>query len=161
MNTKITIRAYSKTDKPCVLELLKLNTPQYFSEEEEQDFVFFLENEIEQYYIFKQDQLIIGCGGINFEEEHKIGKISWDLFHPKYQGKGFGSLLLKYRIEKLKSNRIVETILVRTSQLVYKFYEKQGFELLEVKEDFWAKGFDMYLMKYKNLNKSKEEYSKP
>jgi ribosomal protein S18 acetylase RimI-like enzyme len=44
---------------------------------------------------------------------------------------------------------------------VYKFYEKQGFELMEVKEDFWAKGFDMYMMKYKNLNKSKEENSKP
>ncbi len=56
MNTKITIRVYSKTDKPCVLELLKLNTPQYFSEEEEQDFVFFLENEIEQYFVVQKDQ---------------------------------------------------------------------------------------------------------
>jgi len=37
------------------------------------------------------------------------------------------SALLKYRIEKIKSINGIQKITVRTSQLAYKFYEKQGF----------------------------------
>jgi [ribosomal protein S18]-alanine N-acetyltransferase len=33
--------------------------------------------------------------------------------------------------------------------VTYKFYEKQGFELFEIKKGYWAEGFDMYNMKYK------------
>ena len=80
------------------------------------------------------------------------GKISWDILHPQYQGKSLGSQLLKYRIEKIKVIDSIQKITVRTSQLAYKFYEKQGFELDEVKEDYWAKGFDLYRMEYKGLD---------
>ena len=76
------------------------------------------------------------------------GKISWDILHPEYQGKSLGSQLLKHRIGKLKSIDSIQKIIVRTSQLAYKFYEKQGFVLNEIKKDYWAKGFDMYSMEY-------------
>ena len=56
--------------------------------------------------------------------------------------------LLKYRIEILKSIDGIQKITVRTSQLAYKFYEKQGFTLKEIQRDYWAKGFDMYSMEY-------------
>ena len=42
----------------------------------------------------------------------------------------------------------VQTLIVRTSQLVYRFYEKQGFELEKVVKDYWAEGYDLYLMRY-------------
>jgi ribosomal protein S18 acetylase RimI-like enzyme len=43
----------------------------------------------------------------------------------------------------------ITTIMVRTSQLAYKFYEKNGFILKEIEKDYWAKGFDLYSMTYK------------
>ena len=66
----------------------------------------------------------------------------------EYQGKSLGAQLLKYRIEILKSIDGIQKITVRTSQLAYKFYEKQGFTLKEIQRDYWAKGFDMYSMEY-------------
>ncbi|NAA11186.1 GNAT family N-acetyltransferase, partial [Escherichia coli] len=42
----------------------------------------------------------------------------------------------------------IQKITVRTSQLAYKFYEKQGFTLKEIQRDYWAKDFDMYSMEY-------------
>lgn len=58
---------------------------------------------------------------------------------------------MKYRIEKLRSIDSIQKITVRTSQVAYKFYEKQGFELIEIIKDYWAEGFDMYSMEYKEL----------
>jgi ribosomal protein S18 acetylase RimI-like enzyme len=58
---------------------------------------------------------------------------------------------LKHRIDKLNSIGSIQKITVRTSQVAYKFYEKQGFELFEIIKDYWADGFDMYNMEYKQL----------
>ncbi len=148
MNNSITIREYKSIDKSSVMNLIRLNTPEYFAPEEENDFSNYLDNERELYYVLLFNEKIVGCGGINFAKNKTIGKISWDILHPEYQGKSLGTRLLEYRIEKLESIKSVQKITVRTSQVAYQFYEKQGFELKEIKKDYWAKGFDMYKMEY-------------
>ena len=146
------IREYSNKDKPKVIELLRKNTPKYFDISEENDFENYLENEIEDYYVFEENSKIIGAGGINYFTEQKVARISWDMIDPRYQGNGIGKKLTKYRINHLNSNSKIESIIVRTTQLVYKFYEKLGFELEKVEKDFWAKDFDLYQMKMNNKN---------
>lgn len=148
----ITIREYELTDKSAVMNLIRLNTPRYFAPEEEAGLSRYLDSERELYYVLLFNEKIVGCGGINFADHKTTGRISWDIFHPQYQGKSLGTQLLKYRIGKLKSLGGVQKITVRTSQVAYKFYEKQGFELIEIKKDYWAKGFDMYRMEYKALD---------
>lgn len=151
MNIEPHIRNYVLADHPYLLELLRLNTPKYFSPEEKKDLINYLDHEVEEYFVVEQAGRIIGCGGINFEDSKKVGKISWDILHTEFQGKGIGSLLLNYRINLLKNMDSIEKISVRTSQLVYRFYEKNGFELIEVKKDYWAKGFDLYNMIYREI----------
>lgn len=148
MQTAVVIREYDERDKGAVIELLKLNTPQYFAPEEEADLIHYLDHEIDHYFVLEYNGAVVGCGGINFSEDGATGKISWDILHPSYQGKGLGSILLNYRIKKLQSFRQIQNISVRTSQMVYKFYEKNGFELKEVIRDYWAEGFDLYQMEY-------------
>lgn len=145
----ICIRPYNNTDKAELLHLIDLNTPKYFAPAEKMDFQNYLEDEIELYYVITFKDKIIGSGGINFEKEKTIGIISWDMIHPDFHGKGFGKALLQYRISILKSFENVEKIIVRTSQMTFPFYQKQGFQLLEIKSDYWAKGFDMYYMEYR------------
>lgn len=148
MNDAITsIREFIISDESAVIDLLRLNTPKYFAPAEELDFLKYLENEIEFYYVLIFDNKIVGCGGINFDDI-QTGVISWDIIHPEYQGQSLGTQLLKYRIDKLKSIPIVQNIIVRTSQLTYKFYEKQNFKVIEIFKNYWSEDFDMYYMRY-------------
>jgi hypothetical protein len=41
---------------------------------------------------------------------------------------------------------------VRTTQLVYPFYQKLGFEIRKSEPDFWAPGFDLVEMELTNLH---------
>lgn len=142
------IRNYRTEDKEQLVQIIRENTSAYFAPEEESDFVDYLDNEIEEYFVVELNGKIIGCGGINFDENKTVGIISWGMIHPEYHGKNAGTALLQYRLKLLKSIESVKRITVRTSQLVYQFYEKNGFCLIESKKDFWAKGIDMYYMEY-------------
>ena len=137
------IRKYSNSDKPKIIELLRKNTPEYFDSSEEKDFENYLDNEVEDYFVYEIDSEIIGAGGINYFTEQKLARISWDMINPNSQGNGIGKKLTQYRINYLNENPKIELIIVRTTQLVYKFYEKMGFKLEKVEKDFWAENFDL------------------
>lgn len=138
------IRMHQEADRPRLLTLLRLNTPTYFFPTEEADFIDYLDHFADNYYVLEVDGEILGCGGFNLSEDAETGKISWDIFHPEHQGKGLGSALTQFRIQKIKEIEGVKTISVRTSQMAYKFYEKFGLELREVVKDYWEIGFDLY-----------------
>lgn len=140
------IRNYKKKDKDSILQLIDINTPKYFALEEKKDLVYYLDNELEDYFVIEQSGQVIGCGGVNYEDDFKTGIISWDIIHSNFQGRGIGRQLLNHRIDLLRSKKTVNKIVVRTSQLTDKFYEKSGFHLQDVKKDYWAEGFDLYYM---------------
>lgn len=141
------IRAYTIKDKEELVNLLRLNIPEYFAESEEKDFIEYLDNHLEFYFVVEDNGKIIGAGGFNHLPENNEARISWDIIHPDHQGKGVGKKLTRYRIDLIKKILPITIIRVRTTQLVYKFYEKMGFGLERVEKDFWAEGFDLYQMK--------------
>ena len=141
----MTIRPYTPADDAGILELLHLNTPQYFAESEKADLLDYLANHIDHYYIVEIDGTIMGCGGFNRTPDGKSGVLSWDIIHPDSQGKGVGGALVQHRINTMRELG-VESIGVRTSQHAYKFYEKMGFTLKEIVRDYWAPEFDLYDM---------------
>lgn len=142
------IRKYNKDDKADLIELLRLNTPKFFDPSEEKDYINYLEIHSTNYFVLEDGNKIIGAGGVNFGfDDGKTARISWDIIHPDAQGKGFGTKLTDFRIKEIKKNTTVNKIVVRTTQLVYKFYEKIGFQIEKIEEDFWTKGFDLYQMK--------------
>ena len=146
MDPKMTIREYTRSHREVILQLFRLNTPRYFSITEESDFIDYLENHAGHFFIVESRGVIAGCGGYNLFPEQADARISWDIFHPDFQGRGLGSALVRFRVDKLKAVPGIKTITVRTSQLVYPFYQKFGFELKEVVKDYWAVGFDLYRM---------------
>lgn len=145
------IRVYSSNDRDSLMTIMRLNVPDYFAESEIADFEYYLTHEIDQYFVIELNGELIGGGGINIDQAGKKAKISWDLLHPDFQNQGFGRELLQYRLNLLNEMKDLERISVRTSQLAYPFYEKNGFVLKEIIKDFWAKGFDLYDMDYQKV----------
>ncbi|MFD2601888.1 GNAT family N-acetyltransferase [Flavobacterium suzhouense] len=142
----MTIRSYTPADDESIITLLRLNMPKYFAQEEEQDLKDYFANHIDRYFVVEDNGNIIGSGGINITNNGKNAALSWDIIHPDYQGKGIGSQLTQHRLDVIKTIKSIENISVRTSQLVYKFYEKFDFVLQEIVKDYWADGIDMYRM---------------
>ena len=141
------IRPHQPSDQPHLIDMLRANTPASFAKEEEPDFIFYLKHETELYFVLEEENQIIACGGINFDQDGHTARISWDMVHPEFQGKGAGTQLLQYRINLVRQMKQIDTLIVRTSQTAYGFYEKNGFFLEEINKDYWAKGFDLYLMR--------------
>jgi ribosomal protein S18 acetylase RimI-like enzyme len=144
------IRAYTKDDKQKLIKLLRLNTPKFFDPSEEADFINYLEQHSDNYFVFESTNKIDGAGGINYGFDNgETARISWDIIHPDQQHKGIGTELTKFRINKIKENKSIKKIIVRTTQLVHSFYQKNGFQLEKIEKDYWAKGFDLYQMEIK------------
>lgn len=140
------IRPYQSEDFKFLIQLLQSNTPQYFAVAETQDFIKYLKEKREDYYVTEQQGKIIACGGINYLKEGTEARISWDMVHPDWHGKGIGKQLTQHRLAIIKNNPKIRTIVVRTSQLAYRFYQKMGFELAKIEKNFWAKDLDLYQM---------------
>ena len=81
---KTEIRTYAPADKEQIMSLIRLNIPHYFAPEEEDDFSDYLDHKRDLYYVLLCGDAIIGCGGINFDKDETVGKISWDIIHPDY-----------------------------------------------------------------------------
>ncbi|OKL41091.1 GNAT family N-acetyltransferase [Pontibacter flavimaris] len=141
------IRPYTPADKQQLLYLLRLNTPTYFAAEEERDFAGYLEKHVEDYFVVEEGNRLVGAGGINYFPEDGLARISWDVIHPNFQGKGIGRRLLQHRLQVIRNKPSINAVIVRTTQLVYRFYEKTGFALEKTEKDFWAKGFDLYQLR--------------
>lgn len=141
------IRTHNTEDNTHLLNLIRLNTPQYFAPSEEAEFNFYLQHYLENYFVVEKNGQIIGSGGINYFNDKTEARISWDIIHPAFQGKGIGTVLTRFRLNHLRDNSPVKVVYVRTSQLVYPFYQKMGFQLEKTQADFWAPGLDLYQMK--------------
>lgn len=141
------IRPYKYKDKDKLIELIRLNIPKYFAPSEEKDFTDYLDDYVEDYFVVEENGQIIGSGGINYFPDAGQARISWDIIHPEHQGKGIGRQLLQHRLQHIRKDPTIWYIVVRTTQLVYGFYEKMGFELEKTEKDFWADGFDLYQLK--------------
>ena len=140
------IRPYSPEDKPALLAILQQNIPQYFHPSEVNDYEEYLEKHLEDYFVAEENGKVVGAGGINYFPEEKLARLSWDIIDPDFQGQGIGKELTRHRINEIKSNAALTRIVVRTTQLVYRFYERMGFRLERTEKDFWAEGYGLYQM---------------
>jgi [ribosomal protein S18]-alanine N-acetyltransferase len=139
------IRPYHPSDRSALLEIFQLNTPRWFHPDEQKDLEHYLDEYSATYFVAEVNGKIIGAGGYHIAE-NKTGRISWYMFHPGFQGKGFGRKQVEHSLAILKQHLSPEKIEVWTSQLQHEFYGKFGFVTIETKDDFWGPGMHLYRM---------------
>lgn len=145
------IRDYTPKDFDEVLRIFDENVPQYFALDERADLIHYLNNGLDEYHLVELDGEIVAAGGINyFVDSLDSARLSWDFVSVEYHGKGIGGKLIQFQIDRLKKNSKIKQIIVRTSQHAYGFYQKNGFQLEKIEKDYWAEGFDLYLMEINN-----------
>lgn len=149
MNT--IIRKYESRDKQDCINAFKSNVPLFFTNKEIADFDSFLNKvesgtDITYYYVVIFNEKVIGCGG--FGDNYNNGKytLAWGLIHNDYHKKGFGIELLLHRIEKIKELKTASPLMLDTTQHSFGFFEKQGFRITKITNDYYEKGMHRYDM---------------
>ena len=146
------IRPYKSEDKEFLLDIFKLNTPKYLSPDEIDDLVSYLDENWKTYLTVESENQIIGGAGYQITDDGAIGRITWIFFHPDCVGLGMGRNVVEYCFSLLRKVTSIRKVVVATSQLAYRFFEKFGFQLTRTEKDYWGEELDLYFMEM-NLNK--------
>lgn len=144
ISADLVITPFTKQNMQEVSDLLQLNMPEYFHPNEEENLMDYLQMHGDNYFIARINNKPIGACGYHITAENE-GRISWTFIHPSFKGKGVGKALVCHCLEMIERHP-VNKIIVWTSNLSWKFYEKFGFILKTIKKDHWAKGIDLYYM---------------
>jgi ribosomal protein S18 acetylase RimI-like enzyme len=140
------IRKYISSDKEQLMEVFQANVPTYFDPKEATLFSTYLGKQSDTYWTVVLEDKVVGGIGYYFDEEDRSGQITWIFFDPEYSGRGLGKQAMKHCMDILESNPNLERMVVRTSQLAYRFFEKFGFQLQFSEKDYWGRGLDLYYM---------------
>ena len=144
------IRPYKTADKEHLLKIFSLNTPNYFDKNEIKDFENYLEQKPETYLTIEVDNTIVGGTGYYINEYDKSGRITWIFFDPSYAGKGLGKQSVEHCLKIFHKDKRVEKLIVTTSQLAYKFFEKFDYSINRIEKNYWGEGLDLYEMEKSN-----------
>ena len=110
-------------------------------------FESFLKNEklTENFYVVAEGVTIVSCGGFEMTAPHQMD-LNWGMVHRDFHRQGYGSALLRYRLERIRELLGEVTIRVETSQHSQGFFEKHGFETKETRLDGFGPNIDYVLM---------------
>jgi N-acetylglutamate synthase-like GNAT family acetyltransferase len=140
------IRPYRPSDQQILVEILKLNVPTYFDQKEIAEFEEYLNEHGTTYLTLEHQDKIVGGAGYLLTDNNTIGHVRWIFFHPNSAGHGFGGEAMEHCLAKFRSVATVRKLIVTTSQLAYRFFEKFGLVLIKTEKDYWGKGLDLYWM---------------
>jgi ribosomal protein S18 acetylase RimI-like enzyme len=151
------IRHYEAADREACIDIFESNTPRYFDPLELEDFNRWLDGKDrnilsynttkeEYFYVLEVENKIIACGGYYIPIDENRGNMVWGMVHEKFHKAGFGSALLSYRINEIKQNYPGYIISLDTTQHSFIFFEKLGFTVTAIQNNYYGENLDRYDM---------------
>jgi len=138
----------------CCVSIFKSNVPVFFSSEEEVLFSnYLLKPSINYYVVLNSSNNLIASGGYEYEKDKDIVSLTWGMVDYKYHNLGYGTSLTEYRLQKIKKEFSHCSVELNTSQKTFKFYQKFGFQIIKITQNYYAPGLDRYdLLKKTSIN---------
>lgn len=158
------IRPYKPTDRQACIEIFNSNIPAFFALEELDGFeswlnskdlaqLAFESNQTEFYYVIEIENRIVGCGGFYIPQNGGEARMTWGMVEKLWHKKGIGRKFLEYRIEQIRLLNPNVGIALDTTQNTFRFFEKFGFKVTKIQNDYYAKGLDRYdMVQERNVN---------
>ena len=140
------IKPYNQKYFDNCVDIIESNTPKYILPIEHLAFKKYLLKKNKTYFVLFNGSNLVACGGYRINDSKTKAGLSWGLVHREHHSQGFGSYLLRYRIDNIKKKYPPVNIHLDTSQHTYKFFEKFGFIVRKISNNGYGEGLDMYDM---------------
>lgn len=128
------IRGYQTQDATGLSDVFRKNIPDAFAQFELDEYVDFLRTNTDPYFVAELDGRLVGACGHYLVQNEQTAHLCWVFTDPGT--KGVGRALVRHNIDIIRQQRAAQTIVCRTSQVAYQFFEKFGFQLQHTKPDF-------------------------
>jgi ribosomal protein S18 acetylase RimI-like enzyme len=135
----------SKYFENCI-KIIRSNTPKYIDLSEHSDYEDYLSRNDKIYFVLFKNSDIVACGGYGLNNSGTKAGLSWGLVHSQHHNKGYGSELLKYRLNHIKINYPNIEIHLDTSQHTYRFFKRFGFIVKKISKNGYGERLDKYDM---------------
>lgn len=142
----MTIVPYNKVFDEELFRAFIKNTPVFFDKTELNEFQSYLNKYPNTYFVIQENNSVIGGFGYELRDDDKSARINWIFIDPDCKQKGYGKLAVRFCLDQFKKHNSFKTSIIRTSQHAYEFFISFGYQLKEIKKNYWAPGLDLYLM---------------
>ena len=133
-------RPYQPEDKDSCIEIFMSNTPQYFGVDEADEFRQFLETLPCAYFVATQDNEIVACGGHGYHGKKETMVLCWGMVHADLHKQGLGKFMLIERLKQIYKDFGPTVVQIDTSQHSQGFFERYGFQVREISENYFDAG---------------------
>ena len=153
IHCRIELRPYSDADQQRLVEILRMNVPKYFCDNDVLDFEQYLHDKMwDRHWVFlDRNRLVIGCASCYWRAPSVVG-LSWMFFEPFR----VGSRAIRPWMEEYFSIIVHDlcsdgnvTLALNTIPRVAKFMHRFGFNAVETIKDGYGPGYDKVYMERK------------
>ena len=135
-------RIFEQRDHIGCLLAFSSNVPSFFLQHERKDFEQFVERLPGPYFVVIDGDEIVGCGGYAEGRVDGQADICWTMVHRDHHGRGIGDYLIRVCLDGIAAHTNCETVRLETSQHTRAFFERFGFEAVEIVRDGFGPGLD-------------------
>ncbi|HVF25399.1 MAG TPA: GNAT family N-acetyltransferase [Anaerolineales bacterium] len=139
-------RPYRSEDKDRCIEIFMSNTPRYFGVEEMDEFRQFLENLPCAYFVATQNDEIVACGGHGYHGTKQAIVLCWGMVPAEFHKQRLGEFMLIERLRHIYKDFGPTIVQIDTSQHSQGFFERYGFQVKEVTDNYFAAGLHRVAM---------------
>jgi GNAT superfamily N-acetyltransferase len=141
-------RPYEAGDRDAIIGLLLSNVPRFFAAGEEDDLAATLDAPDGPHVVYVEDGRILAYGGFEIGAVYNRVTLAWGMVHAEAQGRGLGRRLLAHRAAlAAETAPPTDWLAVDTTPAAAGFYERCGFERVEVWPRGYRAGFDMVVLR--------------